>query len=118
MKRMVLAIVCIISAFCLDSAVGQSDLLFYDPATGQGEFYTTDGSGNIGFLKAHSGWRRTWSMIVPGNFNGDSYTDLLFYDPATGQGEFYTTDGSGNIGFLKAHSGWRRTWSMIVPGNF
>ncbi len=80
MKRLRLAIVCIISAFCFDCAFGQSDLLFYDPTAGQGEFYSTDGSGNIALLKASSGWRSTWSIIVPGSFNGDGFTDLLFYD--------------------------------------
>jgi hypothetical protein len=47
---------------------GFTDLLFYDPAAGQGEFYSTDGGGNLALLKANSGWRRTWSVIVAGNF--------------------------------------------------
>ncbi|MBC1198282.1 hypothetical protein H0901_24415, partial [Microcystis aeruginosa BLCCF158] len=57
-----------------------TDLLFYDPNTGEGEFYTTDGSGNIAFLKKRTDWRKTWKLIVPGNFGGNDYTDLLFYD--------------------------------------
>jgi hypothetical protein len=84
----------------------------------QGQFYTTDGSGNIALMKRHAGWRKTWQLIVPGNFGGNDYTDLLFYDPTTGEGEFYTRDGSGNIAFLKKHTGWRKTWQLIVPGNF
>jgi predicted Zn-dependent protease len=98
----------------------RTDLLFYDPTTGQGEFYTTDGNGNIRRLgNTHQGWRQTWSMIIPGNFGGSSFTDLLFYDPTTGEGEFYTTDGNGNIRRLgNTHQSWRQTWSMIIPGNF
>lgn len=118
MRRMMLAMVCMISAFFLNGALGQSDLLFYDPTAGEGEFYTTDGSGNIGFLSGSDGWRRTWSIIVPGNFNGDGYTDLLFYDPTAGEGEFYSTDGSGNVRLMRASDGWRRTWSIIEAGNF
>ena len=68
MRRMMIATVCIISAFCLNGALGQSDLLFYDPSAGQGEFYTTDGSGNIAALRTYNNWRTTWSVIEAGNF--------------------------------------------------
>ena len=47
----------------------------------RGECYTTDGSGNISLLNAHTGWRKSWGLIIPGNFGGSSHTDLLFYDP-------------------------------------
>ena len=63
----------------------------------EGEFYKTDGKGNIQFLKKHTGWRGSWSIIVPGNFGGNKFTGLLFYDPMVGEGEFYKTDGKGNI---------------------
>ena len=87
-------------------------------ATGQGEFYETDGSGGMSLLSQRNGWRRNWRLIVPGNFGGSSFTDLLFYDPVTGQGEFYATDGNGGMSLLTQHSGWRRNWRLIVPGNF
>ena len=88
------------------------------PIPSQGEFYATDGSGNISLLKKQTGWRQSWKLIVPGNFGGSSYTDLLFYDPTTGEGEFYATDGSGNISLLKKQTGFRKTWQLIIPGNF
>jgi hypothetical protein len=84
----------------------------------RGEFYTTDGGGNISPLKNHRGWRKTWQLIIPGNFGGDGTTDLLFYDPTIGEGEFYIADGGGNISLLKNHGGWRKTWQLIIPGNF
>jgi hypothetical protein len=84
----------------------------------QAEFWTTDGQGNIARLGAHTGWRGSWTAIVPGNFGASAHTDLLFYDAAAGHGEFYTTDGQGNIKHLRLHEGWRTSWTAIVPGNF
>ena len=95
-----------------------TDLLFYDSTQGEGELYTTDGSGGLRLLKNLSEWRKSWSLIVPGNFGGDGHTDLLFYDSTQGEGELYTTDGSGGLRLLKNFSGWRKSWSLIVPGNF
>ncbi|MBW4631250.1 MAG: SgcJ/EcaC family oxidoreductase [Iphinoe sp. HA4291-MV1] len=83
-----------------------------------GEFYATDGSGNISLFKQDWGWRQTWKLIVTGKFGGKTYTDRLFYDPATGEGEFYTTDSSGKISVLKKYTGWPKTWELIIPGNF
>ncbi|MBU7029004.1 MAG: hypothetical protein HXS48_18865 [Theionarchaea archaeon] len=38
-------------------------------------------------LRKHDNWRKTWSVIVPGNFDGNGYTDLLSYDPIKDEGE-------------------------------
>ena len=40
--------------------------------------------GNISLLKKHTGWRKSWSLIVPGKFGGSGSTDLLFYDSSKG----------------------------------
>jgi hypothetical protein len=93
-----------------------SDLLFYDPAAGVGEFYTTEG-GNIQLLQTETGWRNSWTIIVPCNITGSATQDLLFYDPSSGTGEFYRTDGHGNISLIKTHTGWRGSWSLIIPCN-
>ena len=45
-------------------------LLFYEPSTGTGKFYSTDGQGDIQLLGQHTGWRKGWRLIVPGNFGG------------------------------------------------
>ncbi len=47
-----------------------TDLLFYDAAAGEAEFYKTDGKGNLSLLKKTTGFRKTWQAIVPGNFGG------------------------------------------------
>lgn len=95
-----------------------TDLLLYDRMHGTGEFYATDGSGGLRFLKRYDNWRRTWSRIIPGNFGGTDYTDLLFYDGSTGAGHFHTTDGTGTLTRLRFYNNWRRTWQAIVPGYF
>jgi len=95
------------------------DLLFYEGPTGTGEFYASDGQGGMSLLQTHTGWRETWTEIVPGDFGGaPGLTDLLFYEASTGTGEFYASDGQGGISLLQTHTGWRNSWTRIIPGNF
>jgi len=97
---------------------GLTDLLFYDPTTGTGEFYRVNGTGGITLMQQHTGWRGSWTIIVPGNFGGSGLTDLLFYDPSAGVGEFYALTGPGQMQLLRQHSGWLSTWTRIIPGSF
>ena len=91
-------------------------MLCYDAAQGVGEFYYV-GEGGITLAQRYPYWRRTWNIIVPGNFGGDSITDLLFYDAAAGTGEFYSTNG-GQMNLIGADTTWRGSWKLIVPGSF
>jgi hypothetical protein len=93
-----------------------TDLLFYEAATGIGEFWSTNGQGGMTLLKQHN-MRTTWTHIIPGNFGGSGFTDLLFYEAATGTGEFWSTNGQGGMTLLKQHN-MRTTWTHIIPGNF
>lgn len=57
-----------------------TDLLHYDPASGEAQFYTTDGAGGLTPLGSlQTGWRRTWQIfpVVP---SASAKTDLLFFD--------------------------------------
>src|SRR5215217_3909863 len=73
---------------------GPEDLMFYEPPTGQGEFWSTNGQGGIALLgETHTDWRTTWRLIVPGYFQKGSGTDLLFYDRDAGEGEFWNRRG-------------------------
>jgi hypothetical protein len=90
-----------------------SDLLFYDPAAGVGEFYTTEG-GNLSLLNSVSGWRTSWTLIVPCNLTGGPYDDLLFYDASAGVGEMYATDGHGGMSLIASHTDWRTSWTVIA----
>jgi hypothetical protein len=104
--------------FASSPVIDFTDLLFYDAAAGIGEFYRTAGQGRISLLRQQTGWRSTWTQIIPGRFGGSNFNDLLFYDAAAGIGEFYTTDGQGGIHLLRQQSGWRSSWTKIVRGDF
>jgi hypothetical protein len=45
-----------------------TDLLFYDRKAGQGEIYSSDGSGNITLLQRHN-WRKWASPGIPDTFD-------------------------------------------------
>lgn len=102
---------------------GSKDAFFYDPTTGEGQFYTFLSNGSVQpFGPLYRGMRKTW-RIVAGNFSDSTLTDLLFYDRVSGEVLFSKTDGNGNLlantstpnGPLS--TGWRRMW-QIIPGRF
>ncbi len=107
------------------SSSGAADLLFYEAATGTGEFYRVKDVVENGMitiklsrLRTHSNWRTSWTHVIPGQFGGDGLTDLLFYDASSGTGEFYAVDSQGRIRQLAVHTNWRTSWRHIIPGNF
>ncbi len=94
-----------------------NDLLFYDPTTGDGAFYSTNNGLDQNFANS-SGWNTTWSIIVAGKFSDNATDDLLFYDPTLGVGEFYhTNNGFDDLSF-SSNTGWNTTWSIMVAGKF
>ncbi len=108
----------ILSGHFSNQAFG-STLLFYDAARHTGEFYGSDGTGNMSQVgPSHTEWRGSWAQIVKGHFSNSSFDDLLFYDRVAGVGEFYKT-GDGNVSRIGApNTGWRQSWSVIIPGKF
>ncbi len=104
-------------------------LLFYDRNAGQGEFYDTDGQGNIALLKSYSGWRTSWTQILPCTAAQSAGPNLFFYDSNAGAAEFYSTDflanssglaqfystdGHGGISQLSS-STYSKGWTLIIP---
>ena len=97
----------------------------YADNSGEGEFYDLDGSGGMTLLRRYRNWRKTWDLIIPGNFkvlrnefSNGPFTDLLFYDRETGTAEIYATDGSAGLTFVKRYTNWRKSWTRIIPGDF
>ncbi|MEQ9354453.1 S8 family serine peptidase, partial [Coleofasciculus chthonoplastes] len=97
---------------------GKNKLIFYDQDSGDHEFYRVNDNGSMHLIRKDSGWRKTWDMIIPGDFNGDGKTNLLFYDRHTGDYEFYRVNDNGSMHLIRKDSGWRKTWDMIIPGDF
>ncbi len=62
---------------------GRSDLLWYNPATGQTVVWLMDGTNasSSATLLSDPNWR----IRKTADFNGDGMADLLWYNPATGQ---------------------------------
>ncbi len=97
-----------------------TDLLFYSQPIGRGEFYGTDGLGNIHHLSTYSALPKSLTQILSGKFIfGSPFEGMLFYDNVRGTGSFYEGAGSnGSLGLIKHHTGWRKTWTHIVNGHF
>lgn len=102
---------------------GSKDAFFYDPTTGEGQFYTFLSDGSVQpFGTLYRGLRKSW-RIVAGKFSKSSLTDLLFYDRVSGEVHFCKTDGKGNLLPINRTpngpltTGWHRMW-QIIPGSF
>lgn len=95
-----------------------NELLFYDAAAGQAEFYSVGEDGSIKLIKTLSGWRGSWHTILKGNFSDSDFDDLLFYDKSAGHGEFYRNNGKGDIEQLSLHTNWRTSWDQVRAGAF
>ena len=91
-------------------------LLFYDSASGVGEFYSTDGRGGLTLVRRHTGWPTSWTQIVTGRFG--SVAGLLFYDASHGTGEFDVVSAQGFINPVKSFTNFRTSWHSIITGNF
>ena len=103
------------------SSAPYDSLLFYEQSNGYAEFYETDGSGGISFLKNHDDWRDSWTHIIPGKFSDSTFTGLLLYDQQAGFAAVYDTNGSGDLIKLREYDGWRPSWTHIttarIPGS-
>lgn len=96
------------------------DFYLYDRAAGEAQFVTTDlPSDTTHVLRTLTGWRKTWTRIVPAHLTtGAVKTDLLFYDRAAGQIELWATDSNGGVTKLGATVSTRKTWTEVVTADF
>jgi len=61
-------------------------VLCYERDSAVAGFYETDGANGIQHLQEYSGWRQSWTFIVPGVFGDSGYDGLLLYDQQAGFG--------------------------------
>jgi hypothetical protein len=74
----------------------------------------------MALLQSYSGWRKTWSYIIPGHVRGTQRVSnlLLFYDRIAGASAFYQIHDSGNLTLVKQYDDWRKSCTQIVQSNF
>ncbi len=82
--------------------------LFYDHNAGQGELYGIDSQGHIDLMTSYSGWRTSWTHLVP--WEGQK---VLFYDSNAGAAESYSIDDRGGISQLSSTT-YAKGWTHIV----
>jgi hypothetical protein len=104
------------------------DIFCYDPQGGQegqglGAFYQSDGRGNLKLVQELTNMRPSWSIITPGNFDGQGHTDIHFYDTRLGKesrglGETYANDGAGHLTLIGQTTNLGQGWDQILADNF
>jgi hypothetical protein len=91
----------------------------FDAESGQGTFYSTDGSGSLNQVADHPGLRKTWSEVIPVT-NAAGKSDLFFYDAETGDGALYLVDEEGGITLSggRLFRGLKKGCTHVVAGYF
>lgn len=97
----------------LYGAAGQPGLLFYESATGTGEFRTV---ANLSLITEYTDWNHDLTKIIDWG-TPDYPAGLLIYESSTGTGQFCGVNG-GQVDYLSTHDDWRTDWDIIVSGNF
>ncbi len=96
-----------------------TDLFFYNQSIGRGEFYGTDGLGNINHLSTYSALPKSLTQILSGKFIfGSPFEGMLLYDNVQGTGTFYGAGRNGSLDLINHQTGWRKSWTHIVNGHF
>jgi len=89
------------------------EIIYYSERPINSLFLSTSNNGDLSTIKDFTKWRKTWDIMVSGDFDNDNLTDVLLYDKTNGEAHFYNSSGMG-----KSFTGWRKTWDIIIPGNF
>ncbi|MFZ4591654.1 MAG: T9SS type A sorting domain-containing protein [Ignavibacteria bacterium] len=89
---------------------GDLYVLFYDRANGQAVLFNADMSLN----RTYNNLRKTWSIIIAKDFNGDGNDELFFYDAFNGKAEVYEVGNYLELLLKSSLPGFRSTWKDII----
>jgi hypothetical protein len=101
----------------VESVSGES-VLVYSRTAGQADLMDFNATGKVGLNVSNSGFRKTWDMIVAGDFLKDGRSQILLYDHSAGQADVVAFDTKGGVSLDTTNSSWSKTWDMIVAGDF
>jgi secreted trypsin-like serine protease len=102
-------------------ASSQQGMLTYSRSRGEVQIFKINASKSLTLLKTHVGLPKTWTHVIPGQFDGAGQTDFFAYDAAAQTGAFYVVDASGNItrrNTVTDKSKLLKVWRVMVPGKF
>jgi len=97
---------------------GYQQALLYDRNAGQAAIVAFDSHGKMNFNATNGGWRKTWDVIIAGDFIGLGRDQVLLYDRKAGHADIVAFDTHGHVSLDTRNSGWRQTWTCIVAGYF
>jgi hypothetical protein len=92
-------------------------VMLYDKNAGQAAVVGFDINGAKNLDHNHTGWSKSWDIIVPGFFVGQGQ-QILLYDREAGQAAVVGFDINGAKNLDHINTGWSKSWDIIVPGNF
>ena len=91
-----------------------SGLFFYAQSSGAGEFWRTNGQGEIAFVSRAGDFPTMWTHIIAGAFYRADRTGLLCYDQHSGFAVFYDVSDDGRLVSKREHNGWRPSWTHLT----
>lgn len=91
-----------------------SGLFFYAQSSGVGEFWRTNGQGEIEFVARAGDFPTRWTHIIAGAFYRPDRTGLLCYDQHSGLAVLYDVSDDGRLVSKREHGGWRPSWTHLT----
>lgn len=96
-------------------------MLAYSRSRGEVQIYTINASRSLTLVKTTTGLPKSWTHVIPGQFDGAGQTDFFAYDAAAQTGAFYIVDATGGLTLRNTvtdKTKLLKTWRVMVPGKF
>jgi secreted trypsin-like serine protease len=99
----------------------QQGMLTYSRSRGEVQIYKINASQSLTLVKTTTALPKTWTHLIPGQFDGAGQTDFFAYDAGAQTGAFYIVDASGNLTLRNTvtdKAKLLKVWRVMVPGKF